>query len=174
VPNDVPSKPVIAALLACVLLVASASMAADQRGSKADPDDETHFLDTELDQFAADADADPFAGPVPLTVRFTTHTINAQGRLTYAWNFDDGARSSEQNPVHTFRKRGWYFVTMDVRDQAGHTYRINLQLHAWRVRDWERYQTTRDARIVNHAVRELERKRQRQKTAVTGAAPATP
>ena len=163
----------IVALLACIL-VASASMATDRRGPKDDQDDETHFLDGERDEFAADADADPFAGPAPLTVRFTAHTINAKGRLTYDWNFDDGTRSSEKNPVHTFRKRGWYLVTMDVRDAAGHTYRINLQLHAWRARDWERYQTTRDMRIVNHAVRELERKRQRDKTRVTGAAPLTP
>lgn len=159
--RTVRSLDVTAAVVACVLL-ALAGSAAGRRGSGTDtPEDEGHFLETERGEFAADADADTYAGPAPLTVRFTSRAINPSGRITYTWNFDDGSRSSDQNPVHTFDKRGWYLVTMDARDAAGRTYRINLQLHAWRPRDWDRFQKTRDMRIVQHAARELERKRAR-------------
>jgi hypothetical protein len=49
-------------------------------------------------------------------------------------DLDDGTTSAEQNPSHTFRRHAWYNVTMDARDAAGHVYRMNLLLHAWRPR----------------------------------------
>jgi hypothetical protein len=47
---------------------------------------------------------------------------------------------------------------------------LDLQLHAWRPRDWARFQERRDMRIAQHAARELERKRQKA-AAAAGAAP---
>jgi len=85
--------------------------------------------------------------------------------VSYRWNFDDRTTSSEQNPGHTFSRHGWYSVTLDARDAAGHTYRLNLLLHAWRQKDWTRLQAHHDLRIVQHAARELERKRRRSATA---------
>jgi PKD repeat protein len=38
---------------------------------------------------------------------------------TYAWDFDDGATSSEANPVHSFATPGSYDVTLTVEDQNG-------------------------------------------------------
>lgn len=160
---------VLGTLLACVLLAAASVASAGRRSGSSVRDDQSQFLDNEQDAFAADADADTYAGPAPLTAHFTARTINPKGRVRYTWNFDDRSASSEQNPVHTFRKRGWYLVTMDAHDAAGNTYRINLQLHAWRPRDWARLLARRDMRISEHAVRELMRKRQR-----AAASPAAP
>jgi hypothetical protein len=168
VPGHLPRKRAIAAALGCALLALVGTAEARPRSSASHQGEEGQFLDSERGEFAADADADTYAGPAPLTVRFTARTINGAGRVTYAWNFDDGSRSGEQNPVHTFRKRGWYLVTMDARDGSGRTYRVNLQLHAWRPRDWTRFQEHHDMRIPEHAARELERKR--QKAAAAAAA----
>src|SRR5262245_50576837 len=112
-------------------------------------------------EFEADADADVYAGPAPLAVKFSAGAQHASGRVTYRWDFDDGATSTEQNPSHSFRRHGWFNVTMDARDAAGQVYRMNLLLHAWRPKDWARLQAHRDVRIMQHARRELERKRQR-------------
>src|SRR5262249_3178503 len=106
-------------------------------------------------EFSADADADPYAGPAPMSVRFSATASNASGRVSYAWSFDDGETSTERKPVHVYRKHGWYEVTMNARDEAGHSYRMNLLLHAWRPRDWTRMRNKLDVRIVQHAAGEL-------------------
>src|SRR5262249_37555751 len=104
-------------------------------------------------EFEADADADVYAGPAPLKVKFSAGAQHASGRVTYRWDFDDGTTSTEQNPSHSFRRHGWYNVAMDARDAAGQVYRMNLLLHAWRPKDWARLQAHRDVRIVQHARR---------------------
>jgi len=146
--------------LALVLIAASRLPAGDKK-------DNGFFIGHDA-EFEADADADVYAGPAPLAVKFSASTQHASGRVTYRWNFDDGTTSTEQNPSHSFRRHGWYSVIMDARDAAGHTYRMNLLLHAWRPKDWERLQAHRDMRIMRHATRELERKRERD-AAASGA-----
>jgi hypothetical protein len=42
---------------------------------------------------------------------------NGMGNLTYAWNFGDGVKSSQDAPIHTYRKPGNYIVTLLVTDQ---------------------------------------------------------
>jgi len=160
-----PLHPLRRLVIGALVLIASAADA----GSTGQA---THFLDGPWHEFEADGDADTYAGPAPLAVRFTSRVKNASGRVTYVWNFDDGSRSTDSHPRHTFRKRGWYLVTMDATDAAGHTYRVNLQLHAWRPRDWTRFQQHRDMRIPEHAARELVRKRQR--AAEAAKAPVAP
>ena len=122
-------------------------------------------------EFEADADADVFAGPAPLTVKFSARAQHASGRVTYRWKFDDGTTSTEQSPSHALRRRGWYNVTMEARDAAGHVYQMNLLLHAWQPKDWARLQAHRDVRIMRHAALELERKRSRD-SAASGVAPS--
>src|SRR4029079_2604975 len=98
----------------------------DRRQDEADDD---FFLAQEgSDDFETDADADTYTGPAPLTVRFSATSINASGRIRHSWAFDDRTTSDEQNPVHTFRRPGWYAVTLDTTDAAGRTYRSNLML----------------------------------------------
>jgi len=125
-------------------------------------DDDDAFLPRERDDFAADADADTYAGPAPLAVHFSAKTINGTAPVVYAWDFDDRSSSTQQNPAHTFRRPGWYLVTMDARDGAGKSYRINLQLHAWKASEWRRLQKRPDPRIVARSLRALERKRLRK------------
>jgi hypothetical protein len=125
--------------------------------ARSDEDRDDAFLDDGR-TLASDADADPYTGPAPLTVRFTAKTINVFGKVSYRWNFDDRTTSTEQNPTHTFPRQGWYRVTLDARDAGGHTDRTNLLLHVWRPRDWARMQRHRDMRIVSRSLRELKRK----------------
>jgi PKD domain-containing protein len=122
-------------------------------------EDDDSFLPRERDTFAADADADTYAGAAPLAVQFSAKTINGTAPVIYAWDFDDRSGSADQNPAHTFRRPGWYLVTMDARDGAGQSYRINLQLHAWKASEWKRLQKHTDPRIVARSLHELERKR---------------
>jgi len=39
--------------------------------------------------------------------------------LTFAWNFGDGATSSERNPTHTFAEPGAYLVSLTVENDRG-------------------------------------------------------
>jgi DNA/RNA endonuclease G (NUC1) len=39
--------------------------------------------------------------------------------LTYAWDFGDGASSTEQSPSHRYADNGTYVVTLTVKDPAG-------------------------------------------------------
>jgi hypothetical protein len=126
--------------------------------SRGETEDDSSFLDDGR-TLASDADADPYTGPAPLTVQFSAKTINVFGRVSYRWTFDDRTPpSTEQNPTHTFARQGWYRVTMDARDDGGHTDRTNLLLHVWRPRDWARMQRRRDMRIVMRSIRELKKK----------------
>ena len=61
--------------------------------------------------------ASPTSGPAPLTVTFSnTSTGNP---TAWAWDFGDGAKSTDQNPVHTYEKVGEYTATLTVTDQKG-------------------------------------------------------
>ena len=57
------------------------------------------------------------SGAIPLVVRFTDTSEN--GPTAWEWDFGDGATSTEQNPVHTYKKVGTYDVTLTVTNVAG-------------------------------------------------------
>ncbi len=66
--------------------------------------------------------ADPRRGDVPLTVRFTNTTTDADGTLIrFLWNFGDGTTSTEENPTHKYETPGKFDVTLSVTDDAGGT-----------------------------------------------------
>jgi hypothetical protein len=81
--------------------------------------------------FHIGADASDFAGVVPLKVLMGARAFHASGRVLYRWRFDDGTRSSEQNPRHTFSKPGYYQVLMVAADTKGHSDSYNLIFSAW-------------------------------------------
>jgi cytochrome c len=61
-------------------------------------------------------------GKTPLKATFSSEgTIDYDGDdITYAWDFDGGAKNSTtQNPTATFKKPGIYNVTLEVKDGLG-------------------------------------------------------
>ena len=87
------------------------------------------------------ADADRFAGPTPLNVRFTAKPKNAVGEVHYRWRFDDGTQSEDVSPSHSFPRAGYYTVILDARDESGNNTRQSLLLGAWPPSQWASAQT---------------------------------
>lgn len=56
-----------------------------------------------------------------LTATFTDTTTGGRGSLTYAWDFGDGASSTDQSPSHTYAAAAIYVVTLTVTDGNGIT-----------------------------------------------------
>jgi PKD domain-containing protein len=112
-------------------------------------------------RLSATANADPFAGPAPLAVRFTAAAKNAFGKARYHWRFDDGTASNSQNPAHSFPRPGYYLVIVDVFDQSGNNTRQSLLLGVWGAREWAESQRVRLTR--KRAIRA--QKRQQKRTA---------
>jgi hypothetical protein len=107
----------------------------------------------------ANANADPFAGPAPLAVRFAASAKNAFGKARYHWRFDDGTTSNTQNPAHTFPRPGYYLVIVDVYDQSGNNTRQALLLGVWGAREWAESQRVRLTR--KRAIRAQKRQQKR-------------
>ena len=64
------------------------------------------------------AEAEPDEGAPPLKVQFTASVEEDEGGpWRFEWDFGDGSKSSEQNPVHTYQKVGEYTATLTVTDQ---------------------------------------------------------
>jgi len=76
----------------------------------------------EEDEYELDviAEAEPDEGAPPLKVQFTASVEEETGGpFTFAWDFGDGQKSTEQNPVHTYTKVGEYTATLTVTNQKG-------------------------------------------------------
>ncbi|MDH3404499.1 MAG: PKD domain-containing protein [Acidobacteriota bacterium] len=67
------------------------------------------------------ATADSAGGDVPLTVQLdSTGSVDPDGTIvSWAWDFGDGASSTEAAPLHTFTEPGRYVVTLTATDDAG-------------------------------------------------------
>jgi PKD repeat protein len=76
-------------------------------------DDEAYELDVI-------AEAEPDEGAPPLKVQFTASVEEEEGGpWKFAWDFGDGAKSTDQNPAHTYEKIGEYTATLVVTDSRG-------------------------------------------------------
>jgi PKD repeat protein len=65
----------------------------------------------------ADFTASPTSGNVPLSVQFTD---KSQGQVaSWQWDFGDGKRSTEKDPVHTYWAAGVYNVVLTVSNEYG-------------------------------------------------------
>src|SRR5436190_1604645 len=66
----------------------------------------------------AAAAANPSSGLPPLTVAFSSAgSSDPEGAtLTYAWDFGDGATSTQANPTHTYPTAGPYVVKLTISD----------------------------------------------------------
>ncbi|MFG2497666.1 PQQ-dependent sugar dehydrogenase [Streptomyces sp. NPDC048441] len=62
------------------------------------------------------------SGQAPLKTNLTAKATDADGgTLTYAWDFGDGGKSTQQNPSYTYKKNGVYTATVTVKDSTGRT-----------------------------------------------------
>lgn len=66
--------------------------------------------------------AEPASGPPPLEVAFTDTTeAGALEIEAWAWDFGDGAKSDEQNPMHIYETPGAYTVSLAATTEIGTT-----------------------------------------------------
>ncbi|MEV0780622.1 carbohydrate-binding protein, partial [Streptomyces sp. NPDC050428] len=80
----------------------------------------------------AKAAADKTSGPTPLAVSFSSEgsADPEGGALSYAWDFGDGAKSTDANPSHTYTEAGTYRPTLTVTDPEGLTGTASLVVTA--------------------------------------------
>jgi PKD repeat protein len=64
----------------------------------------------------------PTAGAAPLPVQFTDASVG--GATAWAWDFGDGATSTDQNPQHVYTANGKYTVKLTVTSPDGTNTRI--------------------------------------------------
>ncbi|MGI5471752.1 PQQ-dependent sugar dehydrogenase [Streptomyces sp. CA-132043] len=77
----------------------------------------------------AEAKVDRTSGQAPLTAEFSASATDADGdAITYAWDFGDGAKSTAQNPSHTYQKNGTYTATVTAKDASGRTGSASVHL----------------------------------------------
>ena len=62
----------------------------------------------------ADFSYDITNGCIPLQVTFTDYSLFLNENSSYFWDFGDGTISTEQNPVHNFKKSGNFLVSLRV------------------------------------------------------------
>jgi len=62
-----------------------------------------------------------------LTVTFTNEST-VTPPVTYLWDFGDGETSTEENPVHTYAKKGEYNVKLTVTDQNGGKHDVSTKI----------------------------------------------
>ena len=69
----------------------------------------------------ADIAANQTSGGAPLTVRFSgLGSSDPDGQpLSYAWDFGDGGKSSQAEPVYTFTREGHFTTRLTVTDPQG-------------------------------------------------------
>ncbi len=67
-------------------------------------------------KLAASFAASPVKGKIPLTVRFTDTTTGSPTK--WVWYFGDGGVSYEKNPVHTYKKKGYFSVRLIVSNAS--------------------------------------------------------
>lgn len=64
---------------------------------------------------------DTNAGASPLTVNFSSIVGNGVTPIAYAWDFGDGATSTDDSPSHIFTGFGYFEVSLTVTDSCGRT-----------------------------------------------------
>ncbi|MFJ3528318.1 PQQ-dependent sugar dehydrogenase [Streptomyces sp. NPDC090132] len=80
----------------------------------------------------AKAAADRTSGPTPLDVAFSADGSEDPegGAISYAWDFGDGATSTDANPHHTYTTAGTFNPTLTVTDPEGLTGTASLVVTA--------------------------------------------
>jgi uncharacterized repeat protein (TIGR03803 family) len=68
-----------------------------------------------------DVAASPQAGPLPLTVQFSSPGVDSGGNTVtnWSWNFGDGGTSTAQNPSHVYTDAGSFSPSLVARSTYG-------------------------------------------------------
>ncbi|ADI06120.1 putative glycosyl hydrolase [Streptomyces bingchenggensis BCW-1] len=79
---------------------------------------------------SSQAAADRTSGQAPMKVQFSSAgTTDQDGdKLTYSWDFGDGATSTAANPAHKYSKNGTYTATVTAKDPSGRTGSASVQI----------------------------------------------
>jgi PKD repeat protein/uncharacterized protein YcfJ len=88
-----------------------------------DNDGATDTTSTSVDPEAAPV-ADFSAAKRGLTVDFTSTSTDDDQIATHAWQFGDGATSTQADPTHAYDEAGDYAVRLTVTDRAGRTHAV--------------------------------------------------
>jgi PKD repeat protein len=76
-----------------------------------------------------------------LTVTFVNNTTDPENdELSYHWEFGDGEKSTEKNPVHTYKTKGSYVVKLIAVDSTGKSASESLSIQV----------SNKDEPIANH------------------------
>jgi len=84
----------------------------------------------------ADFRVDKQSGNAPLAVQFTDTSNSGTAEITsWLWDFGDGNTSTEQNPKHTYTKRGAFTVSLTVENEVGENTRSRAKFVTVRSKD---------------------------------------
>ncbi|WP_024754416.1 ThuA domain-containing protein [Streptomyces exfoliatus] len=98
----------------------------------------------------AKASAAPDSGRAPLPVTFSpAGSGDPDGdAVTYAWDFGDGATSTEESPTHTYTADGQYTARLTVRDAGGKTATANVPVTVGNTRPEVTFTTPPDGSFI--------------------------
>lgn len=61
-------------------------------------------------------------GFAPLVVQFQETSVSYDQIIGYEWDFGDGYKSNDRNPIHTYISTGYYDVSLTLQDFDGETF----------------------------------------------------
>jgi hypothetical protein len=67
-----------------------------------------------------------------VTIKFSGAAYNGPDPYGFEWNFGDGTTSTEQNPTHTYSKKGTYSVKLTVEDSANRESTTDLNINTYK------------------------------------------
>ncbi len=74
--------------------------------------------------------ASAIKGCAPLKVHFDNESVAAE---TFSWNFGDGHKSTEKNPIHSYTIPGKYTVTLEINNKQSSKYNITKEIVVFEV-----------------------------------------
>jgi len=120
--NTTPTRAAMAIVL-CVCVCGGAAWSQDSQATPAPQYTPGHLTEEQealLKTLVVLSSADPNDGPAPLTVQFSTESLDEAVHPKYVWNFGDGSKEMRgQNVTHTYKKPGEYKAIVRVTDDDG-------------------------------------------------------
>ena len=77
------------------------------------------IVEKEKEPIFLEINANEKTGLTPFEASFKPLVLNNKGDLSYSWDFGDGEKSEEMNPIHTYFTNGTYICNLTVFDTNG-------------------------------------------------------